>query len=89
MSKNTYEYAIENEEERYEFKTVFVSDSETGRNWIAQDAAEDFYNNHDGWEASWPIDFSIFSGEKFVGSFSVHCEAVPQFSAYRVTQEAA
>lgn len=79
MSKNTYEYAIENEEDKYTFESALDNSS-----WVAEDAAEDFYNNHDGWEATWPIEFSIFSGEKFVGTFSVDCEAVPHFMAYPI-----
>ena len=85
MSKTTYKYEIENDGERYEFDHNGASDWETGRVWIAEAAAEDFFHNHDGWEASWPIEFSIFeAGDKFLGTFSVDCKAVPQFLAHRI-----
>jgi hypothetical protein len=52
--------------------------------YIAQECAEDYYHNHDGWESSWPQDVFLRETEygPIVASFSVHMEAEPQFYAY-------
>jgi hypothetical protein len=51
----------------------------------AVDAAEDYYSNHDGWEAKWPLTFTIYESEEGleVAAFDVEMEAVPQFTASR------
>ena len=55
-------------------------------NWgfIAEECAEDYYYNHDGWEASWPSDMYLRETEDgpVVVTFSVDMEATPSFSAY-------
>lgn len=63
---------------RYRMGSVF-SDPEDQ----AVDAGEDYYNNHDGWEARWPLTFAIYESESGpeVGRFVVEMEAVPQFTA--------
>ena len=45
--KRVYEYGIYPDEERYEFRSVFTTDSTY---WLAEEAAEDFFHNHDGWD---------------------------------------
>lgn len=80
-----YQYQVENDDERYDFKSNFMSDSEMGREWIAQDAGEDFYNNHDGWEAEWPLELSLYDNGQFLGCFKVELESVPQFYSSLVT----
>ncbi|EKS29278.1 hypothetical protein [Afipia felis] len=82
--KRDYQYEVENDGERYDFKSNFTSDTETGKGWLAESAAEDFYNEHDGWEARWPLEFSIYEGETFLGCFSVDMESQPHFYSSRV-----
>jgi len=48
---------------------------------IAQDAAEDYWDNHDGWESHWPLNIELFIDAKSVGVFEVEMETVPTFSA--------
>ncbi|MDI6637075.1 hypothetical protein [Pantoea dispersa] len=48
---------------------------------IAQEAAEDFYENHDGWEAAWPREIEIFADGLSLGIFEVEREFTPVFSA--------
>lgn len=83
--KRPYQYEIENDGERFDFKSNFMSDTETGRSWLAEDAAENFYDEHDGWEVSWPLEFSIYEGDTFLGCFSVDVEYRPHFHASLVT----
>ena len=49
--------------------------------YMAADAAKDYFENCDGWEASWPIDFEIFIDGDSKGTFTVELEHEPTFSA--------
>ena len=44
---------------------------------MVQDAAEDYWENHDGWEDHWPLNID----GKSVGLFEVVMEMEPTFSA--------
>lgn len=48
---------------------------------LAQDAGLDYFENHDGWESSWPMEIELFVDEKSVGTFLVEMEQVPRFMA--------
>ena len=52
--------------------------------YIAQECAEDYYHNHDGWESSWPQLVYLRESEDgpIVAAFNVDMEAVPQFYAH-------
>jgi len=52
--------------------------------FVAQEAGEDYHDNYDGWEDTWPIEIVLLDevGEE-LGTYTVHMEAVPEFSAYR------
>lgn len=51
--------------------------------WAAQDAADNYHSEHDGWECSWPLIFSLHESENGpeICRFSVNREAEPVFSA--------
>lgn len=55
--------------------------------FLAEKAADDYFDNHDGWESDWPMDVEIFSDGKSLGIFSVDMETVPQFSARKKLEE--
>ncbi|EOC1305530.1 MULTISPECIES: hypothetical protein [Cronobacter] len=65
---------------------------ETTHEWyfesLAQDAALDFYDNHDGWESSWPMEIELFVDGKSVGTFLVEMESVPRFNARKKSEAA-
>jgi hypothetical protein len=63
-----------NDATKYEFNPTWPNHHDA-----AQDAADDYHSNHDGWEASWPVDFSVESPDGVVKSFSVDREARPEF----------
>ncbi|ELT3494778.1 hypothetical protein R8002_003579 [Citrobacter freundii] len=48
---------------------------------IVQDAAEDYWENHDGWESHWPLNIELFVDGVSVGVFEVVMEMEPTFSA--------
>jgi len=67
-----------------------VSDWEmTDRNCayhLANEAAEHYHSNCDGWESDWPLTFHIYSVEekKHIGSFHIEREAEPSFYATEI-----
>lgn len=72
-------YAVlDHASDRYRLDTVFHDLSDQ-----VVDAAEDYWNNHDGWESGWPLDFAIYESEdgQELGVFKVEMETVPEFSA--------
>lgn len=52
---------------------------------IAKLAADDFHNAHDGWEAEWPRDITLYATEDGppLASFEVDRECEPCFYAHR------
>lgn len=55
---------------------------------LAQDAGLDYFDNHDRWESSWPMDIEIFVDGESVGTFTVEMESVPRFSARKKPEAA-
>ena len=41
---------------------------------VARDLAEDYHNEHDGWESSWPLEFRIYKDGECVWSGEVDRE---------------
>ena len=59
-------------------------------NELAEKIAESYFSDHDGWEAVWPLPFTLWYYEDtaetervFLGTYSVEMEAVPQFNSCR------
>lgn len=48
---------------------------------VVEYAAEDFYDNHDGWGYGWPLDFEVFCNDESLGVFTVKQKARPVFHA--------
>lgn len=52
---------------------------------IAEEAAEDYHQNRDGWDCSWPITFTVATEDgKEIGDVQVERESVPHFSGRKV-----
>ncbi|MCP1404466.1 hypothetical protein [Achromobacter insolitus] len=51
--------------------------------WDSESCAEDYYHNHDGFEAHWPLTFALFDGitGPEIGRWEVALEYEPSFSA--------
>ncbi|ERT10476.1 hypothetical protein O185_24645 [Photorhabdus temperata J3] len=81
MKMNKYEYIISGDKypnDAYEFESWW---HEYYKSYIAEDAAEDYYEYNDGRESNWPIDFEIYINGKSLGIFTVSLESEPVFSA--------
>lgn len=70
------------EGEFHSFSSVW---DENSARFLAEDAAEDYHKNNDGWDAHWPIQLRIMSdsGDE-IGIFTVESEAQPSFYATRL-----
>ena len=64
----------------------FCSPEEDDEEYIADLAAEHFYNNCDGWEYEWPIKFEMFYDGKSIGTFEVEMSMEPTFGSRKVTK---
>ena len=51
--------------------------------WIAEDCADDYHSNHDGWESSWPLNITLYETEDgpAIAEFIVERESQPVFYA--------
>ncbi len=47
----------------------------------AEECAEHYHDNHDGWESVWPLDVTLYDGDENLGTFVVEMEAEPIFTA--------
>lgn len=79
---NTYFYTVDDMYGPYEFKSVW--DHISNPEWLAEDAAEDFFHGHDGWEHKWPLKFTIQNGYIKPIVFEIDMEPVPSFDARKI-----
>ncbi len=51
---------------------------------MAEECAQDFHGNHDGWESRWPREFTLYESEDgpALATFQIEREAVPMFTAH-------
>lgn len=80
------EYSVGDHPDYHEADSRFDFPSKARRHFnmmdfLAEDLAEDFFHNHDGWESSWPQELRVWKNGECVGVFDVDCEAAPSFSA--------
>ncbi len=68
---------------RYRFK-LETSLGEDSSECIAEEAAEDYQENHDGGESSWPVEIRVFKGDELLGKYEVHREYEPIFIANEI-----
>lgn len=81
----TYSYYIEdygeNPQDAIRFESVHSPDC--GKS-IAEDAAEEGYDNNDLWEYKWPMTFVILDEDDIeIGRYIVRLEAEPVFYAHK------
>lgn len=69
-------------DDAYEIESA--SDAEFA-DWIAEDAANDYHSEHDGWESHWPLTFRIWDDQgKLLGDYNVDRDYDPVFHASEV-----
>jgi len=78
-----YQYSTSHDlEYSHTAESVWGSDD---ADYVAQDCAENYHNQHDGWESSWPVEMTIWREDgTLLGRFSVELEHEPSFSAREV-----
>ncbi len=84
MGNYQYKYIVEDFCETPDDVKTFSSnwDISVNPDYVAEDAAQDLFESHDGWEATWPLVFVLFSVTGYkLGRFSVELEHQPAFSA--------
>ena len=89
---HTYRYYIPDHGEdaddccEFDSKRCVTPDSdEWDKELLAEQAAEDLHDNHDGWECSWPLVLVLLTADGLeLGSFEVEREHTPTFNAGRV-----
>jgi hypothetical protein len=81
-TKNAFKYKVnESEFDKWAFDLETIWDKENLPG-VAEDAADDFHSNHDGWENSWPCEFYIFDVDgNLLGVYVVERESSPIFIA--------
>lgn len=78
-TKFKYHYRQGDWDDLYDFESTWNPENS---DYIAEEVAEDYFSNHDGWESSWPTDFEIFDLDgNSLGVYSVELEHTPTFSA--------
>lgn len=85
MADLTYSTGTSDQEHAPDNRFDFPNGQKTcGERWglIADELAEDYNDNHDGWEASWPLELRIYKDGVEVARFEVEKEMVPSFSAW-------
>ena len=81
-------YSASDDETAHRYQVTLIADYDLDDNtWndsIAEQCADDFHSEHDGWEASWPRVFALYRDNKSpaFARFEVEREMVPQFNAY-------
>lgn len=76
------QYSVRDYEHRFDLDTDGSFDFEDGKR-LAEIAAADFHNEHDGWERKWPIAFTLYGDGAVIGTFDVELDVEPSFMACR------
>lgn len=83
MGKRVIHYRVVDhcEDSYYALETAWDLGEEPG--YVAEEAAKNYFEEHDGWEASWPLTISLHieEGGPEVARFVVELEAEPVFTA--------
>lgn len=80
----TIYYKVNDDPGLIPLKTDF--DIEVDGDFLATEAAQDYFNNHDGWEAHWPVTIGLYrtTYTERVAAFTTHMNMTPVFSADQV-----
>lgn len=74
---NSFEFESEQE----------LHEDRSDREFLAQLVAEDYHDEHDGWEDSWPVTLTIWLTDRTpIGKFVVDREYEPVFYVSRIEE---
>jgi hypothetical protein len=82
--KTKVHYAVEDHgmtfEDSWSIDTVW--DLDDALDYIAEECAENYHSEHDGWESHWPVTFVMWDAQgKELGTCEVYRDAEPVFRA--------
>lgn len=82
-------YSVDNNKDKHTLYTSHVTSYQLDcLESVAEECAEDYESNHDGWEDSWPIELSLFDeNDELMGRFRVDREYNPVFSATSIKEK--
>ena len=65
---NTYLYRVPEhcEESIYQVQSVHGTQDQLGCKWIVEQAAENYFSDHDGWDCHWPLTFELLDDDQHV-----------------------
>jgi hypothetical protein len=63
-------------DDAFEFETNWT---ENNLEELAEATADNYYSEHEGWDASWPLTFQLFTTKKNLGRFKIQLEFDPLF----------
>ena len=87
MTMNVYGYCNKDENDAPDF-TIHTINGTDDLEYVAQEAAADYHRDHGGWEASWPVAFTLFNEDgDSLGDFEVERETVPEFRTIRKVKQ--
>lgn len=76
------------EKDIFDDHQYFDVDGPDDYGYYAEKIADYYYSNCDGWEAHWPLVFTLWKDkDTLLGKFTVIMEAVPTFYAYKKKEE--
>lgn len=78
-----YTYTVNNSKHHFVTDSCHEPDEDIWYDSIIENAAREYFENHDGWEAKWPLDIELFYEGKSLGVFTVEQEQEPVFYAYK------
>lgn len=79
MTERKIKYTYFVGERRRPFEVDLDCNSDSDPEYVAECCAEDYLYNHDGLEASWPIEFLVVTTEGKRHRVSVELESRPHF----------
>lgn len=66
------------------YEVELATDWDDRLDWVAEEAAQDYHDCHDGRERRWPIDITVIRKDGKQERYSVYRESQPVFSASKI-----
>lgn len=79
---NTYLYRVPKhcKESTYQVQSVHGTQNQLERKWIVEQAADNYFSDHDGWDCRWPLTFELLDDDQqVIYRAEVQLESQPLF----------
>ncbi len=82
-------YSVVEHDEASRYRLAETTWNFADPDYLAEECAENYHNEHDGWESEWPLTFVLYETENGPerARMSVDRESVPSFTATKVETE--